>query len=101
MKPTNHAARLRQMAEKATAEEQGYKRIAASCLSHGVTHGVFESKVHSYAADAAALLAGAEALERLELAVRSLRDLNYFIGVNVHNTISQTLAVVEGRKSDG
>jgi hypothetical protein len=81
-----HAARLREMAKVVQEEASKYKRHNCGQRFDYLT------------ADAASLIAGAEALERTEVAVEVLRDINYFIGVKAHEMISQALAEVEGRK---
>ena len=72
MPPTNHAARLRKMAETARQEADSYSQIARIRLSESSYKAIFEERREKYSADAAALLAGAEAIECLRDIMGSL-----------------------------
>jgi hypothetical protein len=63
MPPNNHAERLREMAEIARQEADSYSQIARISLTESAYKAIFTERREKYATDAAALLAGAEALE--------------------------------------
>jgi hypothetical protein len=109
MKPTNHAARLREMSEIARQEADSYSQIARISLTESAYKAIFTERREKYATDAAALLAGAEALEAIERAEKCLDGISvtavqcFDRAAEVADLAEGVLDAMEGEKekSDG
>jgi hypothetical protein len=109
MPPTNHAARLREMAEIARQEADSYSQIARIGLTESAYKAIFTERREKYDADAAALLAGAEALEAIERAEKCLDSISvtaiqcFDRAAEVADLAEGVLDAMEGEKekSDG
>jgi hypothetical protein len=107
MKPTNHAARLREMAEE--AKKEAYSCFNIARFSNSAYKAVFEDRQTKYDTDAAALLAGAEALEAIERAEKCLNGISvtavqcFDRAAEVADLAEGVLDAMEGEKekSDG
>ena len=86
---TDHAERLRHMAE-------GWQQTAEGTEKYGLAREK-EADIAHYQAQAAALLAGAEALERYEEAKGTLRQIASGQSWNPQRDAEEALARLEGK----